>query len=154
MPGARREHPKTNLGLAREPCWVFFLRVPRSNRRRRNDHNYSFKREAYTWGPNRIKALYFSPYSLRRSLKAMWVRLCAGIFLGSVLCCSSLSQAQSDLSLPGCEPATEVRRIMDEQLDPTVLNRMKFDERYAFEQQVLQDLIARYPRELAPYERL
>ena len=61
----------------------------------------------------------------------MWVRLCAGIFLGSVLCRSSLSQAPSDLSLPGCEPATEVRRIMDEQLDPTVLNRMKFDERHA-----------------------
>jgi thiol-disulfide isomerase/thioredoxin len=43
---------------------------------------------------------------------------------------------------------------MAEELDPKVLDRMKFLDRVAHERQVLEDLIIRYPRELEPYETL
>ena len=67
---------------------------------------------------------------------------------------SFLAQAQRSRSLPGCETAPEVRKILDEKLDPKMLDKMKIPERVAWERQVLQDLIARYPRELEPYQNL
>jgi len=64
------------------------------------------------------------------------------------------AQAQSARSLPGCETAPEVRKILDEKLGPKMLDKMKLPERVALERQVLDDLIARYPREIEPYQTL
>jgi thiol-disulfide isomerase/thioredoxin len=65
-----------------------------------------------------------------------------------------LSPAQTKPTLPGCEPAEQVTRILDEKLNYDALETMKFPERWALEHQVLEELIARYPRELKPYESL
>ena len=62
--------------------------------------------------------------------------------------------AQPSQSLPGCEPRPEVRRILDEKLSEEALQEMKFPERVAFRRQVLEELIAKYPREVEPYRRL
>src|ERR1019366_9431336 len=62
--------------------------------------------------------------------------------------------AQSSAALPGCEPRPEVRRVLDEKLSEKALQEMKFAERVAFRRQVLEDLIAQYPREGEPYRRL
>ena len=65
--------------------------------------------------------------------------------------CSFVSRAQAVLSLPGCEATPEVRRIMDEKLESNLLDKMKFDESLAYQRKVLEDLMARYPRELEPF---
>lgn len=75
--------------------------------------------------------------------------LAAAIFSGSFL-----SQAQTALPLPGCEPSPEVNKIFDQKLSRSVLDKVKFPERYTLERQVLEDLIVRYPRELRPYDEL
>ena len=67
--------------------------------------------------------------------------------------CSSVSQAQAVLSLPGCETTPEVRKIMDEKRESNPLDKMKFAERLAYQRKVLEDLMARYPRELEPFVR-
>ncbi|HLY40181.1 MAG TPA: redoxin domain-containing protein [Terracidiphilus sp.] len=65
--------------------------------------------------------------------------------------CSFVSQAQSVLPLPGCEASPEVRRITEEKLEWNLLDKMKFAERLAYQLKVLEDLMARYPRELKPF---
>ena len=85
---------------------------------------------------------------VRIHLSAVTV-LMAAFFSGTFL-----SQAQTALSLPGCETAPEVRNILDGKLSYTVLNKMKIPEHLAYERQALEDLIAKYPRELDPYESL
>jgi hypothetical protein len=67
---------------------------------------------------------------------------------------SGVLTAQDALPLPGCETAPRVRKILDEKLDPKLLDKLKLPERIALERQVLEDLIARYPRELEPYQTL
>ena len=62
--------------------------------------------------------------------------------------------AQSAPALSGCEPRPEVRQILDEKLSEKALREMKFAARVAFRRQVLEDLIAQYPREVEPYRRL
>jgi outer membrane protein assembly factor BamD (BamD/ComL family) len=62
--------------------------------------------------------------------------------------------AQSAPALSGCEPRPEVRQILDEKLSEKALQEMKFTARVAFRRQVLEDLIAQYPREVEPYRRL
>ena len=57
-------------------------------------------------------------------------------------------------ALPGCEPRPEVRQILDAKLASKNLQEMNFAERVAYRRQVLEDLIARYPREVEPYRRL
>ena len=57
-------------------------------------------------------------------------------------------------ALPGCEPRPEVRQILEEKLSERDLQEMKFTERVAFRRQVLEDLIAKYPRDVEPYRRL
>jgi len=85
----------------------------------------------------------------RKSLGLIAV-LSASFFAGPVP-----ARCQTSLSLPGCEPLPEVRKVLDEKLDGnTLLEKMKFAERVAFERQVLEDLIAKYPREIEPYRRL
>jgi thiol-disulfide isomerase/thioredoxin len=64
------------------------------------------------------------------------------------------AQCQTNLALPGCEPSPEVRKILSEKFDGETLAKMKFAERVAFERQLLEDLIAKYPREIEPYQRL
>ncbi|HUO15349.1 MAG TPA: TlpA disulfide reductase family protein [Verrucomicrobiae bacterium] len=59
-----------------------------------------------------------------------------------------------NLPLPGCETAPQVNKILDEKLDSKTLDKLKMPERIALERQVLEDLIAHYPRELTPYQTL
>jgi thiol-disulfide isomerase/thioredoxin len=66
----------------------------------------------------------------------------------------ALAQYQTNLFLPGCRPSLEVSKILDEKLDAQALNNMKFTERTTYERRVLEDLIAKYPREILPYQRL
>jgi len=74
--------------------------------------------------------------------------------LMAVFCISSLaSPAQSALPLPGCEAVPEVRKGMDEKLDSTLLDKMKFAERVAYERKLLEDWMTRYPREIQPVLR-
>jgi thiol-disulfide isomerase/thioredoxin len=70
----------------------------------------------------------------------------------SVLLFSFASFAQSDF--PACEPRPEVRQALHDKLNPVDLDKLKFPERVTRTHQVLDDLIARYPRELEPYDRL
>ncbi|MGB8261901.1 MAG: TlpA disulfide reductase family protein [Terracidiphilus sp.] len=66
---------------------------------------------------------------------------------------ASLSYSQSTLPLPGCEAAPEVRAVVEEKLDWRLLEKMKFSERLAYRRKVLEDLIARSPREFVPVQR-
>jgi thiol-disulfide isomerase/thioredoxin len=80
-----------------------------------------------------------------------------GVFLS--LCASFLSlsvplRAQTKLALPGCDPSPEVSKVLDTKLDDKLLDKMKFAERIAYERGVFEDLIAKYPREIVPYQRL
>ncbi len=76
----------------------------------------------------------------------------ATVVLAASLGCSFVTQAQTSLPLPGCDAAPEVRKIVDEKLDYNLLDKMKFTERIAYQRKVLEDLIARYPRELTPVQ--
>jgi thiol-disulfide isomerase/thioredoxin len=78
---------------------------------------------------------------------------CASLLIPLFSCSSLPSHAQAALSLPGCEAAPEVQKIMDGKLDSNLLDKMKFTERLAYQRQVLEDLMARYPREYAPVYR-
>ncbi len=60
--------------------------------------------------------------------------------------------AQSQL--PGCESRPEVRQILREELNDKSLDKLKFADRAARQHEVLEGLMARYPRELEPYRRL
>jgi hypothetical protein len=57
-------------------------------------------------------------------------------------------------SLPGCEPRPEVRQVLKEKLNLTVRQSLKHADLVALQRKVLEDLIARYPRESEPYTRL
>jgi thiol-disulfide isomerase/thioredoxin len=81
---------------------------------------------------------------MRTSLRVVPLLITA--VFGSNLCL----HAQSSLPLPGCEAVPEVRKIMDEKLEWNLLDKMKFAERLAYQREVLEDLMARYPREIAP----
>ncbi len=72
----------------------------------------------------------------------------------SCLAGPSRAPCQTALALTGCETSPEVRKILDEKLDGKTLDKMKYVERMAFERQVLKDLIAKYPREYEPYQKL
>ena len=65
-----------------------------------------------------------------------------------------LSHAQTAQALLACEAAPEVRKALEDQLDPRSLDTMKFPDRLAYERRVLEELIAKYPRELVLYEKL
>ena len=61
--------------------------------------------------------------------------------------------AQSQ-ALPGCEAPADVRQVIREKLNPKDLDLLKFGERMAREHAVLEELIAKHPRELAPHRQL
>ncbi len=84
-----------------------------------------------------------------RSSLALIALLSASFLAGAIP-----ARCQTTLALPGCETSPEVRKILDERLDGKTLDKMKFVERVAFERQALEDLIAKYPREYEPYQRL
>lgn len=77
----------------------------------------------------------------------------AAMLLAGFFSCSFLSHAQSTLPLPGCDPVPEVQKVLDEKLDWNLMNKMKFAERMAYQRKVLEDLMARYPREAEPVQR-
>jgi len=56
--------------------------------------------------------------------------------------------------LPGCQAAPDVRQILREKLNPKELDQLTFADRMAREHAVLEDLIAKHPRELEPHQRL
>ena len=64
----------------------------------------------------------------------------------------SSSGSSSVLALPGCEASPEVRQIISEKLDSKLLEKMKFEDELVYRRKVLEDLMARYPREYKPYE--
>lgn len=57
-------------------------------------------------------------------------------------------------SRPGCEARPEVRQILATKLKESELDKLKFSDRAARQHQVLEDLIARYPDEIQPYQDL
>ena len=79
------------------------------------------------------------------------MRIPAAVLLAAL--CPALF-AQSPLALPGCEARPEVRQVIDGKLANKALENMKFTDRLALKHQVLDDLIAKYPRELEPYRQL
>ena len=91
--------------------------------------------------------------------RSLWSRLAAklwasagGLLLLAAGCVAVF--AQSSQVLPGCEPRPEVRQILDDKLSEQTLQQMKFAERVALRREVLEDLIAKYPREAEPYRQL
>ncbi|MGA2739056.1 MAG: TlpA disulfide reductase family protein [Bryobacteraceae bacterium] len=62
--------------------------------------------------------------------------------------------AQSPPALPGCETLPQVRQILEEKLGDKIVGNMKGADQIPLENQVLANLIAKYPRELAPHLRL
>jgi thiol-disulfide isomerase/thioredoxin len=67
---------------------------------------------------------------------------------------ATLTFAQTSLALPGCEPAAEVRSILEEKLSGKEFDKLKFTEQMARRREVLGDLIAKYPREVEPHRQL
>lgn len=64
------------------------------------------------------------------------------------------SAAQTALPMPSCEPPEPVRQEMEQRLDWKVLRKMKGAERLAYQREVLEQIIAKYPREVEPARRL
>ena len=67
---------------------------------------------------------------------------------------ATLTFAQTSLTLPGCEPAAEVRTVLEEKLSGNEFDKLKFTEQVARRREVLGDLIAKYPREVEPHRQL
>ncbi len=68
-------------------------------------------------------------------------------FAGAGACCAQFA-------LPGCESRPEVRQVLKEKLDVKDLDNMKWVDRAGRKRDVLDGLIAKYPRDLEPYIRL
>jgi thiol-disulfide isomerase/thioredoxin len=56
--------------------------------------------------------------------------------------------------LPGCEPRPEVQPELREQLNNKSLDKLRFADQASRRHEVLEGLMAKYPRELEPYRRL
>jgi thiol-disulfide isomerase/thioredoxin len=76
----------------------------------------------------------------------------ASILAIAIFSLAGICSAQS--SLPGCEARPEVRQALQEKLRSRDLDKLKYVDRVALQHAVLDDLIAKYPRELEPYRRL
>jgi thiol-disulfide isomerase/thioredoxin len=76
------------------------------------------------------------------------------VFVVALLFLSYAVLAQTNRVLEGCETLPAVQKILDEQLAEKRLGHMKYTDRIAFERQVLENLIAKYPREVLPYQTL
>jgi thiol-disulfide isomerase/thioredoxin len=62
--------------------------------------------------------------------------------------------AQTASNLPGCAPPPELRRAMDDQLDDKKFSKLPYAEQVARKREVLEGMIARYPREIDPQHSL
>ena len=91
----------------------------------------------------------FPPHSSRLRIR---LTLTAVILAASLIPAIQAQPAASAPPLPGCEAAPEVRKIMAEKLDSDLLDKMKYPERMAYQKKILEDLMARYPREFKPYQ--
>jgi len=69
-------------------------------------------------------------------------------FIATLL--ASAANAQSDKSLPGCEPPRELRVAIREQLDSKKFQGMKTYERMARRVEIIQALMEKFPREVYP----
>jgi thiol-disulfide isomerase/thioredoxin len=76
--------------------------------------------------------------------------------IGFAICylVSSRASAQTSQALPGCEPAIVVQRILDDKLDWKKLSELKYKEQIARRSEVLEALMAKYPRQSEPAWRL
>ena len=72
----------------------------------------------------------------------------------SIAFLSSAGMCFAQAQLPGCEPRSEVQQVLREQLNDKSLDKLKFVDQAARQHEVLEGLIAQYPRELEPYRRL
>ena len=64
------------------------------------------------------------------------------------------ARAQSQPSLPGCEQPKELATELRQALDPKVFQGMKFAEQWTLQVEILNKLIEKYPREVAPTREL
>lgn len=76
----------------------------------------------------------------------------ASILAIAIFSLAGICSAQG--SLPGCEARPEVRQVFKDKLRSQDLDKLKYVDRVAFKHQVLDGLIAKFPRELEPYRRL
>jgi thiol-disulfide isomerase/thioredoxin len=84
----------------------------------------------------------------------MHLRIAAAFFLCTAIFGQpTFSRAQSALSLPGCEATPALRAAFSDKLDWKRLEKLKYNESFADQRQVLEELMARYPREFAPVQR-
>ena len=74
------------------------------------------------------------------------------LFLVALLSLAGSCSAQ--LPVPGCEARSEVRKVLREKLRDSDLDKLKYTDRIARQKEVLGDLMAKYPRELEPHQRL
>jgi len=66
----------------------------------------------------------------------------------------SCAYGQSTLSLPGCEVPPALRSELSQKLQYRKLGLMPYKDRVSYRKTVLEDLAQRYPREIAPLQRL
>ena len=74
------------------------------------------------------------------------------LFVAALLSLAGMCSAEP--SLPGCEPRPEVRQVLREKLRAEDLDKLKYTDRVARQHEVLDDLIAKYPREVEFIEAL
>jgi thiol-disulfide isomerase/thioredoxin len=67
---------------------------------------------------------------------------------------TATSLAQPPEPLPGCEPAPEIRKVLNQELNGKELEKMPFADRVARRRDVYEKLIADNPREVEPYRGL
>lgn len=78
--------------------------------------------------------------------------LAALLLIAAPLLAQTSSATSSNLS--GCAAPPDLRKAMDDQLDNNKLSTLPYAEQVARRREVLEGLIARYPREIAPQRSL
>ncbi len=85
-------------------------------------------------------------------MKRLSLRFLAKVLIPIFL--AGISSAQSPRSLPSCEPPAKILQIVHEKLSNENLDKLKYSGQVELKRAVYEDLIAMYPREVVPYERL
>jgi hypothetical protein len=81
------------------------------------------------------------------------VRVIGSPVLVVVLASSISGYPKNTLPLPGCEAPPDVRAAFESKLAQDSLAKLKIKERVALQQQVIGELLAKYPREYSLYEQ-
>jgi thiol-disulfide isomerase/thioredoxin len=76
------------------------------------------------------------------------------VLLFVLMLLAATSSAQSSPALPGCGPLPNVRKTLDERLIAKKLEKYPFRIQAALRISVYEELIAKYPREVEPQQRL